>query len=81
MSYVLIPENKEYTEETEKSRIEFIKRVHIYDNPLYTDTRYIDIFLYNDNLTIMKPSLKGKQSVTKYIVFNILKKRMFWDIC
>ena len=28
------------------------------DNPLYTDTRYNDKVLENDNLTVTKPSLK-----------------------
>ena len=37
------------------------------DNPLYTDTRYNDKNCYNDNLIVMKPSLKRKQLVTRML--------------
>ena len=44
----------------------------ITDNPLYTDIRYNDKIRYNDNLTVMKPSLKRQQLVTNYIRISYL---------
>ena len=36
------------------------------DNPLYTDTQYNDTTLYNDNLTVKKPSFQKKQLIINY---------------
>ena len=39
---------------------------NITDNPLYTDTRYNDRIRYNDNLNVMKQSLKRGQLMRNY---------------
>ena len=41
-------------------------RIFFTVNPLYTNTRYNDKILYNDNLTGTKPSLKKWQLIKKY---------------
>ena len=54
------------------------------DNPLYTDTRYNNNISYNDNLIVTKSSLAKEVTIRhkscKNIVYNTLKKRMFWII-
>ena len=49
------------------------------DNPLYTDTRYNDKILYNDNLTheTFAYEVTTIHNLCKNIVFNTLKKHMF----
>ena len=44
------------------------------DNPFYTDIRYNDKIRYNDNLVVLKPSLKRYQLVTNFarILYLIL---------
>ena len=51
------------------------------DNPLYTNTRYSDKLRYDDNLTVTKSFAKEvtiSHKLSKNIVFNTLKKHMFW---
>ena len=49
-------------------------------NPLYTDTRYNDKIRYNDNLNVMKHSLRRWRLMKNYAktLHKIFKQHMFW---
>ena len=54
------PQQKVYrSQESRNSGLSFdFHSNYCTDNPLYTNTRYKNNIRYNDNLTVMKPSLK-----------------------